>query len=83
MRITQTRTQRRSARATQPSTPPSNVRTTGPQGTLGGTAHAAPRKRATGPTLKLGTEVYLWILVAIEVMLVGGLRKFFRQVHGG
>lgn len=33
--------------------------------------------------IKIGQEKYLWILVAIEVMLVGGLRKFFRRVHGG
>jgi hypothetical protein len=31
----------------------------------------------------MGQEVYLWILVVIEVALLGGFRKYFRRYHGG
>lgn len=33
--------------------------------------------------MKFGQEVYLWILVIIEVLLMGAGRKYFRRVHGG
>ncbi len=33
--------------------------------------------------MMLGQEVYLWILVAIEVALMGGFRRYFRRHHGG
>lgn len=54
--------------------------TTGPQGTPGGKA----RKPGTNgrPTI-LGQEVYLWILVVIEAILTGALRRAFRRFHGG
>lgn len=65
---------------TQPSTPRAPGGTTGPQGTPGGFR----RKPGTGQReMILGQEVYLWILVLIEVALVGGFRKYFRRFHGG
>lgn len=70
----------RSMRATQPSTPPSNLRSAGPQGTPGGKAF---RKPGAAGKFSPGQEVYLWLLVLIEVALVGGLRKYFRRFHGG
>jgi len=81
MRVPQPKTYTRSARATQPSTPPSNIHSTGPQGTPGGKARkpgVAGRR-----SLKMGTYVYLWILVAIEMAIIVGLRKYFRRRHGG
>lgn len=33
--------------------------------------------------IKLGPSIYLWILVGVELVLIGGLRKFFRRFHGG
>jgi hypothetical protein len=65
-------------RATQPSTPASNVRQAGPQGTPGGKARRVSRNQ-----MQLGQPIYLWILVVIEVALLGGFRKLFRRVHGG
>lgn len=70
----------RSMRATQPSTPPSNVRSSGPQGTPGGLRR---KPGVRGGKFTPGQEVYLWILVLIEVTLMGGFRKFFRRYHGG
>jgi hypothetical protein len=51
------------------------------QGTPGG-------KRATGIRpgrypLKIGDEVYLWILIALEVGAIAALRHAFRRRHGG
>lgn len=69
-------------RATQPATPPSDVQTTGPQGTTGG--RAAPiRKQAARQQLRMGQHIYLWILVAIELVITGIARRYFRQFHGG
>jgi hypothetical protein len=34
-------------------------------------------------TLRLGDEVYLWIVVGIEIALIGFLRNHFRRYHGG
>ncbi len=69
-------------RATKPSGSPSNVQTTGPQGTTGGTATPI-RKRGGRQPLRVGQEKYLWGLVLIELALTGALRKYFRQFHGG
>jgi hypothetical protein len=80
MRAPATRTMR-SMRATQPSTPPSNVRSAGPQGTPGGKARRKPG--VAGRKLVPGQEIYLWILVLIEIALIGGFRKYFRRFHGG
>lgn len=71
-------------RATSPSTPPSNVQSAGPQGTPGGKAPKFNRKPGSSKQpLKVGQEVYLWILVIVEVAMVGGFRRYFRRVHGG
>lgn len=51
------------------------------QGTLGGIAPAAGGR--PGMKLMVGDEVYLWILVVIEVLLMGYLRKLSRRHHGG
>jgi hypothetical protein len=67
-------------RATQPSTPASNVRQAGPQGTPGGKAR---KPGVAGRRMIVGQEIYLWILVLIEVALIGGFRKYFRRFHGG
>jgi hypothetical protein len=80
MRIPQPKAPSRSMRATQPSTPPSNVRTTGPQGTPGGKAR---KPGVAGRRFVPGQEVYLWILVLVEIALIGGFRKYFRRFHGG
>lgn len=79
MRIPQAK-QTRSMRATQPSTQPSNVRTIGPQGTPGGKAR---KVGVPGRSMVAGQELYLWVLVLIEVALIGGFRKYFRRFHGG
>jgi len=54
----------------------------GTQGTLGGPAAAIgprPGKRLT----IMGDEVYLWILVGIEVAAISFLRSAFSRYHGG
>lgn len=54
----------------------------GTQGTLGGSAAAIgprPGKRLT----IMGDEVYLWILVALEVGVIMFLRSAFARYHGG
>jgi hypothetical protein len=86
MRIPQQRPIR-SVRATQPSTPPATVRTTGNQGTPGGTTLNGNAVRRPGlgrkGSMKIGAEKYLWILIFIEIALMGGFRKYFRRFHGG
>jgi ABC-type phosphate/phosphonate transport system permease subunit len=47
------------------------------QGTLGG------RRKFSIGNKGMGDEKYLWILVLIEVGLVGGFRHIFRRRHGG
>lgn len=36
-----------------------------------------------GMKIRLGQEMYLWLLVAIELLLMVGLRMQFRNRHGG
>lgn len=48
-------------------------------GTLGGPTTGRPGR----PQLMLGDEKYLWILVILEVLATGVLRKKFRRHHGG
>lgn len=80
MRAPQPRMAKPSVRATQPSQTYIAGGTTGPQGTPGGRA----RKQGGGKgKMIVGQEMYLWVLVLIEVALIGGLRKFFRRFHGG
>lgn len=70
-------------RATKPATAPSDVQSTGPQGTTGGKASAVRKQGASRNSLRVGPNVYLWILVGVELVLTGGLRKYFRRFHGG
>lgn len=42
-----------------------------------------PRSIGKGGGVKLDQTTYLWILVAVEVALTGGFRKYFRRHHGG
>lgn len=54
----------------------------GQTGTFGGGAQAVgsrPGKRS----MQFGDEVYLWILVLIEVGLMAHLRNLFSRYHGG
>lgn len=48
-------------------------------GSPGGPATGRPGRHQ----LMLGDEMYLWMLVIIEVLLTGILRKKFRRYHGG
>ena len=52
-----------------------------PSGTMGGIPHAAGRR--PGMKLAVGDEGYLWILIALELALMGYLRQHFRRYHGG
>lgn len=70
-------------RATQPATPPSNVQSTGPQGTPGGKPRTIRKQGAARQPIKMGPNVYLWILVGIELFLTGAFRRYFRRFHGG
>lgn len=51
-------------------------------GTMGGRAQTASGRPGMR-SVALGDEVYLWILVIIEVLLMGALRRNFRKHHGG
>lgn len=55
-----------------------------PQGTMGGvgtrtSVGSRPGKRP----INIGDEMYLWILVLIEVLLIAWGRKASRRHHGG
>lgn len=55
-----------------------------PQGTLGGPARAPSAGPRPGRRqMLLGDEMYLWMLVAIEIGLMAALRRKFRRHHGG
>lgn len=56
-----------------------------PSGILNGTpgGRAAGGGRPGRPQLQLGDEIYLWILVLLEVGAMGWLRHNFRRRHGG
>lgn len=54
----------------------------GVQGTLGGPAPAVgarPGRRA----LQVGDEMYLWVLVIVEVAIIANFRRMFSRYHGG
>lgn len=51
-----------------------------PQGTPGGMRASGGRP---GRKLQAGDEVYLWILVALEILAMVALRNHFRRHHGG
>ena len=65
--------------------PNSATSNTNPAGGTGGTLGG--RKIATGAApgmrLAIGDEGYLWILVIIEALALGYLRKRFKRYHGG
>lgn len=65
--------------------PNSAVSNTNPNGGTGGTLGG--RKIAVGaaPGMKfaIGDEGYLWLLVIIEALTLGYLRKRFKRYHGG
>lgn len=53
---------------------------------MGGTPGGVRAQQAgsTQPKgLKLGDEVYVWILVALEIGAIAWLRQAFRRHHGG
>lgn len=52
-----------------------------PQGTPGGIGAAAGRR--PGMKLMVGDEAYLWLLLLLELLAMGLLRKHFRRHHGG
>lgn len=63
----------------------SQTSNTNPSGMTGGTLGG--RKIATGAPpgmrLAIGDEGYLWILVIIEALALGYLRKKTKRYHGG
>jgi hypothetical protein len=44
---------------------------------------AAPASVAVGRVLAVGDELYLWLLVIVEVFALMWLRAAFRSAHGG
>lgn len=70
-----------SGRYTNASNPtPSGVQ----QGTLGGLGIGITAAgRRPGLKLTLGDEGYIWVLIAIEILIMGFLRNHFRRYHGG
>ncbi len=59
----------------------SNTRASGTTGgTLGGVKSSGGRP---GMKLNAGDEVYLWVMVALEMLLMVFLRNNFRSHHGG
>lgn len=59
----------------------SNTQATGGTGgTLGGIKAAGSRP---GTKLMVGDEMYLWLLVLLEVGALAALRQKFRAHHGG
>lgn len=67
-------------RANQSSNPaPSGI----PNGTPGGRSGKSGVGQRVRNGLQMGDEVYLWILLFIEVAAMAFLRKHFRRYHGG
>lgn len=54
-----------------------------PGGTMGGKPNAKVGRRPGARPVNVGSEMYLWVLVIVEALLVGILRKQFRRHHGG
>jgi hypothetical protein len=50
-----------------------------PQGSPGGRMGMRPGRRR----LMVGDEVYLWLVLGLEVAAMGFLRNHFRRYHGG
>jgi hypothetical protein len=53
-----------------------------PQGTMGGPAPAAGARPGTR-SVNVGDEMYLWVLVFLEVGTMCFMRNKFRRHHGG
>lgn len=53
-----------------------------PQGTVGGQAMPTSSKPGRSQIM-LGDEMYLWVLVLLEVGFLAFLRNRFRRYHGG
>lgn len=62
-----------------PSASNPNVSSAHNAGTPGGPASRRPGR----PQLMVGDEMYLWVLVGLEVLATVILRKNFRRYHGG
>lgn len=61
-----------------------NTRQSGvPQGTPGGQTKAAASKTMASAAQMNSATFYLWVLVGIEVLVMGLLRNKFRRYHGG
>jgi len=61
-----------------------NTRQSGvPQGTPGGQTKMAASRVMGGKLSSSSPVFYLWLLVGIEVVLMGWLRHSFRRYHGG
>lgn len=59
---------------------------TTPTGTAGGTMGGRPSPAGGRPgsrQILVGDELYLWLLVALELGAIGWLRHQFRRRHGG
>lgn len=52
------------------------------QGTLGG-VRAAIGARPGGRSMVVGDQMYLWVLVLLEVAAISYLRSVFSRYHGG
>ena len=52
------------------------------QGTMGGSAMPGSSKPGR-MMLNFGDEVYLWLLIALELGMLTFLRNRFRRYHGG
>lgn len=70
---------------TRRTTPSSNTQQPGvaPGGTMGGRPTRKVGRRPGSRPIAVGDEVYLWVLVIIEALLMGALRQRFRKHHGG
>lgn len=60
-----------------PNTAPTGIK----QGTPGGKWFPAGGR--PGKKIQMGDELYLWILVLLEVLTMSGLRHVMRRYHGG
>lgn len=55
----------------------------GAQGTQGGRPIAMGSAPGTAFSTPLGDVGYLWVLIGVEVAVIGYLRRAFRRYHGG
>lgn len=55
----------------------------GVQGTMGGPSPAVGPRPGKRLPMPMGDEMYLWILVGLEVLSISMLRSMFSRYHGG